>query len=416
MFDLRYHVASLAAVFVALLIGILVGVAMSGKVDDAEKRSLESEVNRLDAELDSAREGRSSVTREQNAIKAFVKNAYPSLIADRLRGKRIAVLFVGTVDAGVRRQIERTLADAGASTPVRMQALKIPLDAGGGRDAELNGELRQYRGAGLDELGRALSRELVDGGDTPGWNALTSVLVVEKAGSFRRFADGVVVVRTVEPQKDETAQFLSGLYAGLADIDVPTIGVETSDVSRSAVEAWSEAGLSTVDDIDAPAGRLALALLLAGSPNGNYGVKESAGDGIVPPVEPLPAPCEWLIPQRSSSPPGTRRRAIAATVATLRNRFPGAEVIVADDGSRDADGGAGRGGRRPCTASSPPRQGAGAHHGRAGWRRQARCCSATPTSSATCGRCPRAAPTSRSLRLPRGRAAGSGSSSGRRER
>jgi len=39
MFDLRYHVASLAAVFVALLIGILVGVAMSGKVDDAEKQN-----------------------------------------------------------------------------------------------------------------------------------------------------------------------------------------------------------------------------------------------------------------------------------------------------------------------------------------------------------------------------------------
>ena len=87
MFDLRYHVASLAAVFVALLIGILVGVAMSGKVDDAEKQALESEVNRLDAQLEAASEGRANVTREQNAIRAFVKNAYPSLIADRLRGE-----------------------------------------------------------------------------------------------------------------------------------------------------------------------------------------------------------------------------------------------------------------------------------------------------------------------------------------
>ena len=56
MFDLRYHVASLAAVFVALLIGILVGVAMSGKVDDAEKQSLQSDVNRLEAQLDAAGE------------------------------------------------------------------------------------------------------------------------------------------------------------------------------------------------------------------------------------------------------------------------------------------------------------------------------------------------------------------------
>ena len=54
MFDLRYHVASLAAVFVALVIGILVGVAMSGKVDDAEKHALKSDVNRLEAQLNAA--------------------------------------------------------------------------------------------------------------------------------------------------------------------------------------------------------------------------------------------------------------------------------------------------------------------------------------------------------------------------
>ncbi len=288
MFDLRYHVASLAAVFVALLIGILVGVAMSGKVDDAEKQKLKSDVASLNAQLESARESRASVTREQTAIRAFVKNAYPSLIADRLRGKRIAVVFVGPVDAGVRRNIERAVEDAGGSTPVRMSALKVPIDPQT-IENKLSGELRQYRAAGLEELGRALAREFVDGGDTPAWNALTSVLVEEKAGSFRRAADGVVVVRTVAPQKGETSDLLSGLYAGLADTDVPSVGVETSDVSRSAVEHWSEAGLSTVDDVEASAGRLALALLLSGSRTGSYGVKRSAGDGIVPPIEPLPA-------------------------------------------------------------------------------------------------------------------------------
>ena len=288
MFDLRYHVASLAAVFVALLIGILVGVAMSGKVDDAEKQALKSDVDRLNAQLEAASEGRANVTREQTAIRAFVKNAYPSLIADRLSGERVAILFVGPVDTGVRQDIERAVGDAGASTPIRMRSLKLPIDPET-IESKLTGELRQYRSAELDELGRALAKEFVDGGDTPGWNALNSVLVEEKAGSFRRAADGVVVARTVEPQQGETSVFLSGLYEGLADIDVPTIGVETSDVSRSAVEPWSQAGLSTVDDIDAPAGRLALALLLSGSPTGSYGVKKSAGDGIVPPIEPLPA-------------------------------------------------------------------------------------------------------------------------------
>jgi outer membrane murein-binding lipoprotein Lpp len=288
MFDLRYHVASLAAVFVALLIGILVGVGMSGKVDDAEKKQLKSDVSRLNAQLDAAGARRANKAREQEAGREVVKNAYPLLIADRLRGDRIAVLFVGAVDTGLRGDVERTLSDAGSGAPVRMRALKLPIDAAQ-VDGALNGELRSYRGdAELDDLGRKLSDELVYGGDTPAWDALTSKLVEEKAGSFRRSVDGVVVVRTVKAQEGETAQFLAGIYDGLADSGVPAVGVETSDVGESAVPVWSDAGLSTVDDVEAPAGRLALALLLSGSASGNYGLKASAADGIVPPIEQLP--------------------------------------------------------------------------------------------------------------------------------
>jgi Copper transport outer membrane protein, MctB len=287
MFDLRYHVASLAAVFVALLIGILVGVAMSGKVDDAEKQSLKSDVNRLEAQLDAASEGRAKVSREHTALRAFIKNAYPMLIADRLHGKRVAVLFVGPVDAGVSQQIDRAVSDAAGSAPLRLRALKVPIDATN-LDGHLDGDLAQYRTAGLDDLGREFAHELVSGGDTPAWDALTSQLVEEKAGSFRRPVDGVVVARTVKPQNGKTAIFLSGLYAGLGDSNVPAVGVEPSGVSQSAVATWSGAGLSTVDDIDAPAGRLALALLLAGGSAGNYGLKAGADDGIVPPIEAQP--------------------------------------------------------------------------------------------------------------------------------
>jgi hypothetical protein len=287
MFDLRYHVASLAAVFVALLIGILVGVAMSGKVDDAEKQSLQSDVNRLEAELDAASERTAGDTREQKAFRAFVKNAYPALIADRLVGKRIAIVFVGPVDAAVRRDIQRTVEDAGSSNPVRIRALKVPIDPSR-IDGELDGDLAQYR-TEFDDLGGELARELVDGGDTPAWDALTPFIVEEKSGSFRRPVDGVVVARTVRAQQGDTSRFLKGFYSTLADINVPTIGVEPSGVSESAVGVWSSAGLSTVDDIETPAGRLALALLLSGSSLGNYGLKETADDGIVPPVEAQPS-------------------------------------------------------------------------------------------------------------------------------
>ena len=284
MFDLRYHVASLAAVFVALVIGILVGVAMSGKVDDAEKQALKSDVNRMEAQLNAASQSRAKVSREQTALRAFVTNAYPKLIADRLHGTRVAVLFVGRVDPGVMQEIERAVSDAGGPAPRRLRALKVPIDPTN-FDGRLDGDLAQYRTAGLDALGREFAHELVNGGDTPAWDALTSQLVEQTAGSFRKPVDGVVVARTVKPQSGPTATFLSGVYAGLGDAAVPAVGVEPSGVSRSAVPTWSQDGMSTVDDIDAPAGRLALALLLSGGSAGNYGLKAGVDDGFVPSIE-----------------------------------------------------------------------------------------------------------------------------------
>ena len=47
MFDLRYHVTSLAAVFIALLIGILVGVALASHgLGNTERKSLEDDIRR----------------------------------------------------------------------------------------------------------------------------------------------------------------------------------------------------------------------------------------------------------------------------------------------------------------------------------------------------------------------------------
>jgi hypothetical protein len=287
MFDLRYHVASLAAVFLALLIGILVGVGISGKADEAQKDELRRRVTDLRAQLNAVAENREGLQRAADANQAFAEDVYPLLIADRLRGKRIALVFVGSVDSA---HVRRALEDAGAPAPLRMRALKVPVDAEA-LDRTLAGrsELSEYRGEeGHAALGRTLAEELVSGGETPAWDALNSMLVEERSGTFRRPADGVVVMRTAEPQSGATARFLTGLYSGLADSGVPAVGVETAAENPSAVEAWNRRGLSTVDNVDTAAGRLALALLLAGGEEGSYGVKESA-DEVLPPIEPLTA-------------------------------------------------------------------------------------------------------------------------------
>jgi len=283
MFDLRYHVASLAAVFLALIIGILVGVGISGPVDNQKTKFLEEQVAKYQQQLDQSAAQSSTDAREQAAARTFISETYPVLVRNRLRGKQIAVIFIGTVDGGVRKSVNDLLQDSGAQQ-LRLRQLKVPVDM-----RQLNGVLKgQPAAVGLrgrqnvEALGRALGQELVLGGDTPLWDSLVPALADERTGGSRAPADGVVVVRTGTPQRGATSRFLLGVYSGLASTPVPAVGVESTDAVKSATKAFARGGLSTVDNVDKPVGRLATVLLLAGASPGQYGVKETADD-VLPP-------------------------------------------------------------------------------------------------------------------------------------
>jgi outer membrane murein-binding lipoprotein Lpp len=291
VFDLRYHVASLAAVFLALVIGILVGIGISdrGLVDKAQRRLLEQRVDQLESDLSDARARARDLAAQQRAAQAFVDETYPSLIANRLRGKRIALVFLGPAEPRIRSTLDVALSDSGATGWARVRALKLPLDFSAMDDALAKQDsLHRYVGdERLPALGRALGEELAVGGDTPLWRALAEQIVAERTGSETQRADGVVVVRTGAKQYDGTARFLQGFYDGLIAAPVPVVGVGTSAANPAPIAAFRRNGISTVDDVEQATGRLALALLLAGGKAGHYGLKESATDGILPPLESL---------------------------------------------------------------------------------------------------------------------------------
>jgi Copper transport outer membrane protein, MctB len=291
VFDLRYHAASLAAVFLALIIGILVGVGITrgGFVSSAERGVLNSQISALKDQRDTAAQRITQLEQEEQANQDYVQATYPALIADRLREKKIVLVSVGTMDPSVRSHVIQALRDAGAPYPVRIRTLKVPIDDPT-LDAALVGHpaLAQYRGSDkLPDLGRALAGELVAGDKTPLWDLLAPELVQERLGGSRAAADGVVVARSVKAQKDGTARFLQGFYSGLAGAGVPAVGVEVSGAASSAIPAFERSSLSTVDSIDLAPGQLALALVLAGGEKGNYGVEGTATNGVLPLV---PAP------------------------------------------------------------------------------------------------------------------------------
>jgi hypothetical protein len=294
MFDLRYHVASLAAVFFALVIGILVGVALASHgLGDSERDRLQENLRRAEARGDTLQADVEALRETGDADRVFVERTYPLVMADRLRGKKVAVLYVGSVDDDVRSAVRRALSDAGAGTPLRVSAIDVPInDAAVTKRLANRPFLASYAGrAQLEDLGHALGQEFTAGKETPLWNALQNLIVEQTDGPPAPEADAVVVVRTAEAQTGPTALFLKGLYSGIRDVGVPAVGVELSEGNGSAIAAFQRARLSTVDNVDMPMGKLALVILLSEpSITGHFGTKTStARDGLLPNDVPAPA-------------------------------------------------------------------------------------------------------------------------------
>lgn len=297
MFDLRYHVASLAAVFLALAVGIILGVALSGKIRGAEDSLSAGRIAQLEAQLDAERKRGSSEEDRLQVSEDLINDAYPALMENRLVDRGYAIVFLGPVDGELRSAIEKALADADG-TPARLFAFELPIDPVALNDfLESKETLSKYAGDYV-ELGRALGEELMEGGETPVLAQVSSELVEERSGTTIPAVDGAIVARSWVPGSEDNSTaseraseaFVEGVLQGLQSASLPVVGVETSDVEarRSAVPVFNGAGISSVDDLDLPGGRLALALLLGGGEPGHYGVKDTATDGVVPPVDAVP--------------------------------------------------------------------------------------------------------------------------------
>jgi predicted Zn-dependent protease with MMP-like domain len=283
VFDLRYHVASLVAVFFFFVVGILVGAAISDPslADRAQEQQLRDRIDRLEGQLTAA-EAQSA---EDEAARDYVTASYDAVMANRLEGKRIGVLYVGRAEDALG--IEETVNDAGGDV-TRMRVVDVPVDPEA-LQAALRGTEAGARFANDDDLqglGEALAEEFVQGGETPLWDALAEELVQEQSGDFDEPLDAVVVARTERPGTTASGRFVIGLFEGVS-AGVPAVGVESTRTLPSAVPAYRRSGLSIVDDVDRRLGKISLAVLLAGGEPGHYGLDEGR-DAAVPPIEPVP--------------------------------------------------------------------------------------------------------------------------------
>lgn len=279
-YSARYHATSLIAVFLALAIGILIGAEFGGDALTSTRRDLE---HSLVGNLQDARSEAEELSGELGRSNEFAERVYPVLTRDRLEGKRIAIVALGGLPGEVTAAVEDGLGPTGARL-VGVGVVREPVGVAG-----LTGDLAKTRFAdlrrdpdALTELGTGLGRQIVIGGTLP--ELLRGHLFSRASGSFGAL-DGVIVVRE-EPQemgpvqRAKAAQLESALMSGITATRTPAVGIETSDAESSSVSFFAANDLSSVDDVDLPAGQLALVFAMLGA-EGSFGIKGSA-DRLLP--------------------------------------------------------------------------------------------------------------------------------------
>lgn len=279
-YSARYHATSLVAVFLSLAIGILIGAEFGGEALTTTRKNLE---HSLVGNLQDARSKADELGGELGRSNEFADRVYPVLTRDRLQGKRVAIVALGGLPSEVSGAVEEALGPTGARL-VGVGVVREPVDVNG-----LAGDLSQTRffdlrtnPEALTALGSGLGRQLVIGGTLP--EVVRGHLFSRASGSFGAL-DGVIVVRN-QPQdmgpaqRSTASQLESALLGGMAARRTPVVGVETSSTEPSSVSFFQSNALSSVDDVELTAGKLAMVFAMLGA-EGSFGIKSSA-DRLLP--------------------------------------------------------------------------------------------------------------------------------------
>jgi hypothetical protein len=271
MFDFRYHALSLVAVFLALMIGLLLGVAIGdqGLVSSAERNVRDS----LRKDVRQANARSADLRRELSDRDRFDEAIYPLLVEDRLAGQRIGLIGLGDLPDSTIRAVRDALDNTGARlSGVAVVGEPVPSGAArsvkGASDPPTNGD--------YGRLGRQVGSGLVVGGKPA--KGLSGGVLSSSSGRLEGL-NGVIVFHAPRDLSGDDAAttdaFEAGLVDGLTSGDAEVAGIEESDTEPSQIQWYKDRALPSVDDVDTLAGRAALVFVLLGA-NGSYGEKDSA--------------------------------------------------------------------------------------------------------------------------------------------
>jgi len=274
MFDFRFHLISLTAVFLALGLGIIIGVAVidEGILEKEQKYlvdRLEEDFNILRAQNNLARNEITEMQKKLDVWQDFSEEILPALIGEKLSGKKIVI--IKTTDKGMPENLTVNLLKAGANVVFQFDLETFLLESGtafankpGISSKEKQKELQQ---------GALLLAQRIYAGD---FNAEETVSGDSCGAIVESSPDAVIIIGGADSQENFLAgQFDFPLISDLRSRGLVVAGTEVSGVLYSCIPQYLKLANIIVDQIDTIPGQVALIWALTGF-EGYYGIGAQA--------------------------------------------------------------------------------------------------------------------------------------------
>lgn len=280
--DFRFHIASLAAVFLALGIGVLIGTAFVGApVVERQTRLIQNVVERQNRVIRDSDATAVELRREAQTGEAAWRALQTRLMRGTLAGRHVLVVQTGNY-ADAERQTVEALRLAGA------QAVRVTLPPEAWRRHAQAGSEENKPGARTAAGAFRLAPHLIGGQNAALLDFRQAGLVTGDV--LDRPLQLVVLVGGAEGvsqpdgtvSADEALALVRELDATLIQawqaLGVVVVGVEPALARASFMRAYQALGIATIDNIDRALGQIALPFALSGD-KAAYGTKPTADRG-----------------------------------------------------------------------------------------------------------------------------------------
>ena len=303
MVSLRRHVLTLAAVFLALAVGVVLGTtSVASSIRDAVVDDEETTAARLDSAQDELARQRMVAER----LDGMAGQLAPSVLDDVLDGRPVLVVVApgadgedvdavvdtvheaGAVDAGRVTLTDRAV-DPEADAEIQALVANLPIGTAPAADADLGTQLGTALGRAALLRTEDAEPHLPDGDrDTVLTTLADSGVISFESGTIR---PGQLALVVTGPGEDEsTAARLASLSrtldsegAGAVVASHHPAGQATVQDAVTSLRSTGGDEVSTVDNLGTEAGRLAAGLALAEQLDrgqGHYGVRPDAGAAV----------------------------------------------------------------------------------------------------------------------------------------